>query len=125
MALKSGNVFSVPLAFPWPGLKVSAQIAQLISHTSFNWPTQGYSTNYVQVGIVMQIPLCEWCGFFSSQSYRKVALPCPCLMTRRQKTVQGEGDRVVPRGGTKSRISVLISCFKYKVQCQFVWEDES
>lgn len=54
---------AVPPAFHWPSLKVWAQTAQLISRTSFNWPTQGYLSNYVQVGIVMQIQLRELVDF--------------------------------------------------------------
>lgn len=42
---------------PSPGLQHKPH---LISHTSFNWLTQGYLSNYVQVGTVMLMRRSEW-----------------------------------------------------------------
>ena len=58
----------MPVALQPSSRNIQTQTAQLISHTSLNWLTQGYLTNYEHVGTVMQIQWREW---WFSQSCRK------------------------------------------------------
>lgn len=87
MAPKSGDIFLCPWHSTGPVWRCEHKLYSSLVTPHSTGRLKVVWLIIVQVGIVMQIQLCErW----FTQSCRKVVVPRPCLMNCRQKMVQGK-----------------------------------